>query len=74
MLVVGQKKPNVLFVRWHLIMLIFVFLLYVANYQLFMSFFTLGGNGHLYVVGRDFWKKSCQTRRKVGARSDLSDR
>ena len=31
-------------------------------------------NGHLYVVGRDFWKKSCQTRRKVGARSDLSDR
>ncbi len=31
-------------------------------------------NGHLYVVGRDFWKKSCQTRRKVGARSDFSDR
>jgi hypothetical protein len=27
-----------------------------------------------YVVGRDFEKKSCQTRRKVGTRSDLSDR
>jgi len=36
--------------------------------------FNLVYNGHLYVVGRDFWKKSCQTRRKVGARSDLSDR
>ncbi len=31
-------------------------------------------NGHLYVVGRDFEEKSCQTRRKVGERSDLSDR
>jgi len=45
MLVVGQKKPNVLFVRWHFITLIFVFLFYVANYQLLMPFFTLGGNG-----------------------------
>ncbi len=35
---------------------------------------NLVANGHLYVVGQDFWKKSCQTRRKVGATSDLSDR
>ncbi len=42
------------------------------NYNLLR--FTITANGHLYVVGRDFWKKSCQTRRKVGARSDLSDR
>ncbi len=35
---------------------------------------TIGVNGHLYVVGRDFEEKSCQARRKVGTRSDLSDR
>jgi len=31
-------------------------------------------NGHLYVAGRDFEEKSCQTRRKVSEWSDLSDR
>ena len=31
-------------------------------------------NGHLYVVGRSRCNRECQTRRKVGARSDLSDR
>ncbi len=35
---------------------------------------TLVANGHLYVVGRDFELKSCQSRRKLGARSDLSVR
>ena len=35
--------------------------------------FCLAANGHLYVVGRDFEEKSCQTRRKVGTRSDLSE-
>ena len=39
-----------------------------------LPIFQLAHNGHLYVVGRDFDKKSCQTRRKVGARPDLSDR
>ncbi len=43
----------------------------IANFCLY---FKMPYNGHLYVVGRDFEEKSCQTRRKVGARSDLSDR
>jgi len=37
------------------------------------SFFKIKPNGHLFVVGRDFDEKSCQTRRKVGEKSDLSD-
>ena len=44
----------------------------VKNHKSEVFFIT--ANGHLYVVGRDFEEKSCQTRRKVGARSDLSDR
>ncbi|SHG02517.1 hypothetical protein SAMN05444274_1211 [Mariniphaga anaerophila] len=43
------------------------------TYTAFLNF-NIAYNGHLYVVGRDFWKKSCQTRRKVGEWSDLSDR
>ena len=35
--------------------------------------FNFVPNGHLYVIGRDFEEKSCQTRRKVEVRSDLSD-
>ena len=36
--------------------------------------FIMLANGHLYVVGRSRCNRECQTRRKVGARSDLSDR
>ncbi len=34
----------------------------------------MAGNSHLYVVGRSRCNRECQTRRKVGARYDLSDR
>ena len=39
-----------------------------------MRSFKMQPNGHLYVIGRDFDEKSCHTRRKVGIKSDLSDR
>ena len=38
-----------------------------------MLSFKLGVNGHLYVVGRDFLKKSSPTDRGDGTRSNLSD-
>ena len=36
--------------------------------------FNIGYNGHLYVVGRDFWKKSCLTGRELHQWFDLSNR